>query len=120
MIQYGPRWIYYLIGGCFILGGGGVIISFLTKKVLTKCIFDKGSGQMCLKRQSFINSQTIEHMLYEIKEARVIEGTNSDGYKTYDTKLILLSGEEISLDTASNHYQIAESINHFLGINKTS
>ncbi|MEO0843849.1 MAG: hypothetical protein AAF063_33905 [Cyanobacteria bacterium J06643_5] len=116
VIKYDPRRSGYLFGGLFVLLGSWGIIFLLTRKVPTKCIFDKTTRRMYLKRQSFISSQNIEYMLDEIKEARVIELNHSDGDKTCETKLILVGGEQISLDIASNHHQIAQSINQFLDI----
>jgi hypothetical protein len=58
-------------------------------------------------------------MLHEIKEAIVVEGTDKEGDKIYNTKLILSSKEQITLPisgVSSNHYEITQSINRFLGI----
>ena len=99
--------------------GGGIILSALMWKIKTSCVFDKGSGRMYLKQQNIFQSEMREQMLHEIKEARVIEGTDSDGDKTYATKLLLRAGEDIPLQIfgpASTHYKIAESINQFLSL----
>ncbi|MEO1432495.1 MAG: hypothetical protein AAFV71_26170 [Cyanobacteria bacterium J06633_8] len=84
VIKYDPRQSGYLFGGWFVLIGSWGIIFLLTRKVPTKCIFNKTTGRMYLKRQSFITSQTIEHMLCEIEEVRVIEVTHGDGDKSCD------------------------------------
>ncbi len=119
LIQQDDRWFAYPFGGIFMLVGGGIILGSLRWKFQTSCIFNKSTGKMYLTEQSLIESESKEWMLHHIKEAKAIAGTDSDGDKTYNTKLILKSGEEIALEIpnpASNHYKVTESINRFLGI----
>jgi hypothetical protein len=120
IIQQDDRWFAYPFGGIFTLVGGGIILSSLMLKLETSCIFDKGLGRMYLNRQNILKKEeTREYMLHEIKEAIVVEGTDKEGDIVYNTKLILSSGEQITLPTSgvsSNHYEITQSINRFLGI----
>lgn len=116
-------WLNFLSGKLFAFAGIGTIILSLMYKMQTSCIFDKGSDRMCLKQHNFFKSETIERMLHEIKEARVIEETNDDGYNSingygfYNIELILFSGEKITLQISiyeSSKRHIAKSINQFL------
>lgn len=119
IIQQDNRWPFYLFGGFFTLGGASGLFYSLILKLEISCIFDKVSGRMYLKRKNILKKEEIrEEMLHEIKEAIVVEGTYNRG-KTYNTKLILSSGESITLPSSgvwSNQYEITQSINQFLGI----
>lgn len=90
---------------------------FLAIKMQTSCIFDTSSHRMYLKRQNTFNSEVIEYRLDEIKEAQVLEKSESDGDKTYSTKLILHSGEEIPLGligSGTDYHKIAQLINQLI------
>lgn len=118
-IQQRHSWLAYPFGGLFAFVGGCITFGCMIRKFQTSCIFDKGSHRMYLKQHNVFKSEVIEHMIHEIKEAQVVEGTDSDGDKTYSTSLVLHSGEPIPLQidgSGAEHYKIAQSINHFLGV----
>jgi len=111
------RWFGYLFGGIFVIAGGVIIFMSLTTPFLVNCIFDKRSGQAKLKRRSLIATYVEEYRLHEIKEAKVVETTDSDGDKTYQSKLILRSGKEVPLvfwGTGADNNRIVEAINTFI------
>jgi hypothetical protein len=120
IIQQDDRWFIYIFGGCFTLGGGAIILHSLMLKLETHCVFDKGLDRMYLNRQNIFKKGEIrEYRLHEIKEVVVVKGANEEGGESYTTKLILSSGEQITLPIAgvsSNHYEITQSISRFLGI----
>jgi|GEM_PF-2115764 hypothetical protein len=125
----GSRYSSYFWGGIVVLFGSLLIRSALKPTLKIICIFNKSSGQFYLKRSNIYFNEykvykellTKKQMLQEIKEAIVVQKNNEyeDNLYIYETKLILISGEEILLDTsdiASNHYEISKSINQFLGV----
>lgn len=120
IIQEDDRWPFYLFGGFFTLVGGSGVFYSLILKLKISCIFDKVSGRMYLKRKNILKKEEVrEEMLHEIKEAIVVELPYNSRGKIYNTKLILSSGEPITLPSAgvgSNQYEITQSINQFLGI----
>jgi hypothetical protein len=117
-IQQDDRWFLYPFGGIFALIGSSVIVNTLMKKLDITCIFDKDADRMYLKRQNiFKKAETREEILYEIKKAQIVKKTDKEGNKIYNIKLILRSGDEITLlplDISYNPYKITQSINHFL------
>ena len=119
LIEQDDRWFLYLFGGSFIILGSYVSIGSFP--VLKKSyIFDKLTGKLYVKSQKLFKQVTTEEerMLDEIKEALVVEKTDEEGIKTYATKVRLRASQEITMlksDFSSNSYEIAQSINQFLG-----
>jgi hypothetical protein len=118
-ISQDHRWFAYPFGGLFALIGGGIIYGSIVTKFQKSCIFDKTADRMWLKQQSLFQTETREIVLRYIREVQMVEGKDSDGDKTYSTKVILKSGEEISLQISSStpkYPKVVASINQFLGI----
>lgn len=117
---YDSRYFSYFFGGIFALFGGCFLRTAIKPQSEILCLFNKRSGQLCLKVHKLDSkSQTRKQMLQEIKEAKFLQKTHKDGDKIYQTNLILISGEEITLqssDVPSSHYEITQSINRFLGV----
>jgi len=111
------RWFGYLFGGIFVIAGGVIVFASLTAPFPIDCTFDKRSGQAKLRRRSLIATYVQEYRLHEIKEARVVESTDSDGDTVYRTQLVLRSGKEIPLEfmgTVADNQNIVKAINTFL------
>lgn len=118
-ISQDHRLFAYLFGGLFTLVGCGIIYGSIVTKSQTSCIFDKTADRMWLKQQSLSQTETREIVLRYIKELQIIEDKDNDGDKTYSAKVILKSGEEISLQISSpapKYPKVVESINRFLGL----
>jgi hypothetical protein len=123
IIKQDDRW-FFLPLSLFLLVGIGCIYSTINLKTQTDCIFAKKLNRMYLKRQSIwqkivSESDISQWRLQEIKQAQVLESIDGDGDKTYQTKLILKSGAPIDIEISgskSEHDQIAQAINNFLGL----
>jgi len=117
-VQHDKRWSIYAYGGVFGLIGISLFFRNLVSKLDLTCILDADTDRMYLKRQNlFKNTETREEILYEIRQAQIVEKTNKEGKKTYNIKLLLRSDNEITLlpsDVLYNPYKITQSINHFL------
>jgi hypothetical protein len=112
-IQQNDRWFAYPGGSVFALAGGVIIYSSLMAQSMLSCVFDKKADRVWLKQRSIIKAEAKEMTLSYIKEARVTKVKD----KTYMMQLLLMSGEEVPLETSNNaskHYKVAESINKFI------
>jgi hypothetical protein len=111
-----PR--FYLIGIAFLF----ITAAFTIRTEFQEyCEFRKDSGQMQLKTRSalFMNDLKVK-MLQDIEKVEVEECgdgmTNESYYKVF---LVIKYGDRISLQitgSQSNLCEMAESINHFLGV----
>ncbi|MCS6812096.1 MAG: hypothetical protein NZ772_00750 [Cyanobacteria bacterium] len=122
-VRQDDRWFAYLVGGIFTLIGAGATWGTVTAKSLTTLVFDKLSGHLSMTLKSWVASETKQIPLRDIRAAEVVEGTDSDGDKTYSTQLTLRSGNPIRLPVvggSEDHYKIADAINTFLGLNPKS
>lgn len=110
----------YLVGGIFVLVGGGLVFgSLLYREFIVSYTFDKALDLVRLKRQTLFHTKVTELSLREINQVDIKEKTDSDGDKTYSVWLNLKSGEHISLSLQGitdkqNNQKIAECIRQFL------
>lgn len=121
---------YLLIALFFLSISLLLIYAGISIKIKMVYLFDKNSSQMRWIKQTIwpkltSNSETILRTLRfdEIKQAQVVENIDDDGDKTYQTKLILKSGDPIALEVSgskSDHDKIAQAINNFLGFSPAS
>ncbi|HIK18625.1 MAG TPA: hypothetical protein IGS53_25555 [Leptolyngbyaceae cyanobacterium M33_DOE_097] len=116
-VQEDYRWFAYLFGGIFVIVGGVIVFASLTAPFPVDCTFDKRSGQAKLRQRSLIATHVQEYRLHEVKEARLVESTDSDGDTVYRAQLVLRSGKEISIDflgAVADKQNIVDVINTFL------
>lgn len=114
-----PNCIYFprINGGIYILAGAAYILFIILRKSLISCSFDKSLDRLCLEYEGpFLQSSDKVRNLNVIKEVKADKAFDHDGDVIYKLKLILKSGESISLGSESNHPEIATTINEFLGI----
>ena len=104
------RWLGYLIGSMLMLLGGGAFPLLMSEKpLLTSCVFDRDLGRVCLTyKNTLLRSKVRQEKLDSIANIQVDETTDSDGYKAYDTKLILESGSLISLGWSYKPVEVSE------------
>ncbi len=117
VIQQDDRWFAFIFGGIFMLVGSGIIAGGLFNQFSSACILDKTSGRLYLDRKNGFRTKRKEYPLHEIKAAKVVENTDSDGDPTYATYLVLRSGEKIPLKltgSRNEHSALADTINQFL------
>ena len=108
----------YLFGSVWILLGGGVSYFYAFYQPLISCCFDKNSGLVSLKRRNILfRSSIFQERLDNLEKAYVDQTIDSDSDKNNpETKLMLKSGQSISLGELGNDFDNVEVINHFLGI----
>jgi len=119
-------WFGYLLGGIFVLVGGGLVFgSLLNAEFIVSCTFDKALGLVRLKRQTLRRTKVIEWKLREINQVEVKEYTDSDGDKIYSVRLNLSSGGHIPLPlhpstNKEDIQKMAECFSQFLHLPVTS
>lgn len=109
------RWLSLLFTAPFILFGLWMLIA----ELVTECSLDKSTGQLVLKKVGVFRTSLSIHLLQDIRSIEVVEKTDSDGNKSYTTKLLLKLGSSIPLDLLSsttNPEAIAQAFQDFLQV----
>jgi len=122
-IQQDERWPHYLVGGIFLLVGGGLLLHLLLYgKLIVSCTLDKTQGLIRLQQRNLRRTKVTEHRLREINQVEVEAKRDSDGDQTYSVRINLRSGESIPLtfwgiNNEEVNQRMAKCIREFLNLN---
>lgn len=98
IIRKDTRWLGYLIGGIFILVGGGLVVGLAG---ITTLSFDKSGNIMTLKRQKLIGTEIITYPISQISgvklESNISTDSDGDRSETYRITFKLKLGKVIPL-----------------------